>query len=722
LSTLGDAVMARTLRMPLVAATPGDGAAAARQLDVALMGVGFKLTGELLTRLSAVDGDAVTAAGARLIAVVGRLVGDDVRHNVYFREFPRNVPDTLDFWVQCIRTALADPAVAGRIEEQLAAGWLNLLDLPTYGRYQHSYEEMVAAHQALVPSLKDRLTPVRAGDSEADEAHRLYLELAASPVPLPDDDLELLADLARYCVDRPQPESLPVREVRAVVNRARLAAGRDVLTDTVTDVLRLACAVSDGDVGLSEPTRFRSLRRAERRVLMTALDRVVAANDERLTDVPRHREAWKRLGERLHPHEYPRLAHAAEVFAVARGDRPAHSVAARVESALAAGDLTAAIDLLAARPGMLLRALDRLLRTATPQQIPDVVAAVERVVGAPALSGRVLLSLREFLHNRTTPAPARAFTNRRGRVWVATKQLSPLPSAPVERVLDLLDAEIVRRLPKGGTVVVDPAVRPVTLPLSQRSTASGFGVLPRGSHTPVDGTYLRFFVYWRQRELRTDYDLSALMLDDRFRKVGQLSYTNLTGFGGVHSGDITEAPDGASEFIDVDLGRMPGRYLIPMVNVFSGENFVDVADSFFGYMQRDPAQFGQPFEARTVRMKSTLVGTGRVALPLVFVRGEHGDWSARWLHLYLTGFPKFNAVENNANTTTLLVRGMLERSYLTIGDMLELMRRAGTDVTTWSDGVPVPADATYIGLEPPEHVEPGARVYATSRLHELIPG
>ena len=51
--------------------------------------------------------------------------------------------------------------------------------------------------------------------------------------------------------------------------------------------------------------------------------------------------ACKRLGERLHPHEYPEPPHAQDVFAVARGDRRVRSLAGRVELALAAGDLPA---------------------------------------------------------------------------------------------------------------------------------------------------------------------------------------------------------------------------------------------------------------------------------------------------------------------------------------------------------------------------------------------
>ena len=54
----------------------------------------------------------------------------------------------------------------------------------------------------------------------------------------------------------------------------------------------------------------------------------------------------------------------------------------------------------------------------------------------------------------------------------------------------------------------------LALPLSEKTKAVGFAVMPRGSVLPVANSILRFFFYWRQRQQRTDYDLSALMLDE----------------------------------------------------------------------------------------------------------------------------------------------------------------------------------------------------------------
>ncbi|MFJ1864813.1 hypothetical protein ACIOD1_09285 [Streptomyces sp. NPDC088097] len=714
-------VLRHTHRLPDPSGPAGQGDVVARQFDAALLSVGFKLSAALLGRLSELTGETVAETARRTLETVREMVGDHVRHNVYFLDFPANVPDTFEFWTRCVTEALADDASRERTLAQLRTGVVDLLTLPTYGTYRHAYADLLAAHDELIAAAGDRMTVLHAGASPEVEVGALYLALAGSSTPLGEEALRDLRVLAEHCVDGPQPDSVPVRENRAVVNLARLHAGRDLLLDTVTDVLRLACALSDGDVSLTDPTRFRSLSRPIRRALLAGLDAVVGASPAKLADVHAHREAFKRLGERIHPHEYPRWPHALDVFAVARGEKEARTFDSRVEELLGVNDVTGAVELLTAAPGRLFRSLDRLLRTCLTQDERDaVVAAAEQV--APRVAGRVLLSVREHLHNRARESgERRVFVNRRGGAWVTADERTLVYPAERERLVDLLDAETRRRLPAPGHLLVDPDVLDVALPLSGKATAAGLGVLPRGSLSPVEGELLRFFVHWKQTSRDTDYDLSAVMLDAAYETVCWLSYTNLTDVEGEHSGDITEAPQGASEFINLRLGAVRGDFVVPQVNIFSGEDFETVEESFFGFMLRDAEQAGRPFEARTVRMKSGLRGPGRVALPLAFLRGSDGRWRAKWTHLYLRGTPNGNRVEENRVSVATLLRGIVERDYLTVRHLTDLMSDRATSTTLW-DGASVPdGPVTYIGLERPEGLHPDSVVVTPENLRALIP-
>lgn len=716
---LTTAIIHRTLRVPAVSAPSGDGAAVARQLDAVLAGAGFKASRQLMEHLSGLEPGAAMDTAARVVGAVRELVGDSVAHQPYFVDFPSGVPDTVEFWLSCLRTALTRVgADAGDAEAVLALGPVNLLDLPTYGTYQHSYAEMLAAHDELIPAVSDRVTILHLGGALADETRALYLALAGSPTPLGEQDLQLLAELAGACLDGPQPEAIPVRENRAAVNAARLAAGRPlVAVDTVTDVLRLACHVSGGDASLAEPTRFRTFRQPERRVLLAALDQVVDGNPGKLGDVARFARRWQRLGERLHPHEHPGCPHAQQVFAVARGERTARSLAGRVELAFRAGDTSRAVEVLAHAPGMLLRQLDRALRSGAP--VADVLAGVRSVRGE--VSGRVLCSLREHLINRGEPDLARVFANRGRRAWVTPDARTPLPAGAADAVAALIDDELAGRLPRFERLVADPAVRTLALPLSGRATGDGFGVMPRGSRLPVDGELLRFFTSWRQTSQRTDFDLSALMLGEDFDCQGHVSWTNHHHDGAYYSGDITDATDGATEFIDIPLGTVSAAHIVPQVNIYSGEGFGEVAESMFGFMTRTLAQRGQPFEPATVRARSEMRGPSRVALPVAFSRAGDGTWTATWLHLYGRGTGWANRVETNRLSTALLTRAILGRRYLTVGHLVDLAAAKAGNYLPYEPGMELDEPVTFIGIDRPEGLPEGSDVFTLDRHNELVP-
>jgi hypothetical protein len=710
--SIRDAVIAKTLRVPTVDAERGDGAAVARQIDIALMSVGFKCSRELLEHLSGTHPAVAQETGRSALRAVRELVGDHVEHNVYFVDFPANVPDTVEFWDRCIADALLDQRSSGNILSQLRSGFVNLLDLPKYGRYQHTYAEMLAAHEPLIHSAKDRVTVLQLGRSLAEESYTLYLSLATHPVPLQQEDLALLRALADVHISDPHPEAVDVRENRAMINAARIGRGLPPWVDTPADVLRLACALSDGDVTLSAPTPLRSLRRAERRALMAALDEVVAANPAKLADIARYSERFKRLGERLHPHEHPLRPAAQDVFTVARGERTVRSLAGRVEIALADGDPDAAVDVLERAPGMLLRSVDRLARAGA--DIDRLTAALE--AAASGASTRVLLSLREHLLNRAGPSVARVFVNQQGRSWVAPEERPPLPAPFVRALAEVLDAEVASRLPHIDHFVIQPEARALTIPLSDKTRPNGLGILPRGSVQPL-AQHARFFVYWKQREHRTDLDLSVLLLDQDFQFADQVSWTNLSTLGATHSGDITEAPAGGSEFIDLDLGRVKATYVVPQVNKYAGEGFDQLEEVFFGFMERTPEQAGRPFEPRTVRAKSDLFGAGRVALPVTFARDEQGDWRATWMHLNLSGYPRFNRVEQNYGATSLLVRAILERQYLRLSYLEELLKTRGTVVL---DAAPEGQPVTYLGLDHADGLPDGSTIYTPANLEQLL--
>lgn len=727
-------IVQKTLRVPLAPlGAPGDGSIVARQMDVVLMKNGFKLSGELLAALSIRHPVDVSELGRVLLQTVRELVGSHVKHNAYFKDFPKNVPDTLEFWNECIVDALMDPRSRAVIGPQLFIGMVNLYDLLKYGNYQHSYEDMLAAHESFIPALGDRMTVLHLGKSLAHECKSLYLQLAGSLVPLNEADRELLKQLALMHIVVPV-SPVPVRENKAILNAIWLSAGRPILVDTPTDILRLSVALSEGDVTLEKRSKLRSHPRLVRYALMRELDRILTEVPGKLADVSLHREPFKRLGERLHPHEYKEFQKSQQFFAAARRDWKstelivrslAQPLAGKVQRAFKSGRIGEATKLLAAAPGRLFRSLDHLLRSANPMEVDKAILPVVKDV-APKVTGRVLLSVSEHLSNRSRSLDERIFMNRQGTAWVTPDDRQIIDSGLIGTTRYLIHQELAGRLPKIDTLIVEEEALGLALPLSQKMQPRGLGVMPRGSVSTLGNQpVLRFFVHWKEATQRTDYDLSLFTLDKDFNYLNQISWTSLRGTGMVHSGDITNgAGDGSSEFIDVRLDSIPGRtrFIIPQVNVFCGDDFTQAREVFFGYMMRHATQQGAPFEPRTVRTKSEIRGSGKVALPLVFADTSLG-WQAKWLHMYLKGQGFGNRVEANRFSSTKLAKTIWERSFIDISGLAEIWRHRTEKLIVLPPGGEVPQDVKgiYIGLSRPENLPKDLKAYTPLNLGELIP-
>ena len=71
---------------------------------------------------------------------------------------------------------------------------------------------------------------------------------------------------------------------------------------TYTDVLRIAVAMSDGDVSLATPTKFKNFKRKERRFLLRLFNNLGSLGNNE--DLLRHKSMFLRLGEKIHPGEY----------------------------------------------------------------------------------------------------------------------------------------------------------------------------------------------------------------------------------------------------------------------------------------------------------------------------------------------------------------------------------------------------------------------------------
>jgi len=657
--TLIQAIIERTQRVPRVGIFLGkeeanaDSEKVSRQLDIALISVGFKADSDLLEYISGLTKVDAVHLSKEIVNAIKTLVGDHVKHNTYFKRFPDEVPDTIEFWTKLIEETYGEDGA------ELWNG--NLLQLNGYGKYQHTYEEMVRAHQPLVEKSKRSLKQVKLGAPFQTEVNKLFISLAESTVPLNESDKTLLAKLASVSVKK--PVNVPVRENKAIINSVYLDEGEPLVVDTVADVLRLAAFISDGDVTLTNKTRYKAFTHKQKRGMVKALSCI---EDNKLADVLRYKEEFKRLNERLHGGKYPQIKRMLDI---ARGVEKIETAQSKVEKAFESGNVLKALDVLDNFPGQLVRSINRLLLSSKIKDLDSVYASIERALEKS--STRVAISLRQYIENRNNDRRGRVFVNKKGGTYVLQGTLEKLPDNVLTHLKEIVDNVTSDRM-ADTQIVVAPEISHYAIPISDRDRAAGLNVVPRGTETWLDPELevLRFFVYWKEKEHRTDYDLSAIMLDENFQVVGQLSYTGLTAVGGVHSGDITSAPRGASEFIDIELNKVKAKYVVPQVNIFTGDSFDEAKEAFFGYMLRSYEEKGKPFEAKTVETKSDLYGSNRIALPMIFINTAEG-WKVKQLNVFLKGHPNFNATENNSSQTQTLVEGIVNDKYLTLEYLAE---------------------------------------------------
>ena len=498
------------------------------------------------------------------------------------------------------------------------------------------------------PLPGDDGTLTELGLATAQDLERIVADLIAQATPFSVQDRADLMALRDF-----GPEAAPrvaVKENLAVLTVTFPDLDFSASYRTVTDVLRLAVAMAGGDVSLAEPCRFPSFSRAQRRRLLGLLDAVGQAQDSRdsAEEMARHCERWKRLVRHLRPGDYARHfpRAAALLHQVASGEAEA-GFTSRLEEALARRDVDGALRLLSARPGVFARRLNHLLRLCADDAARErVVAEFARV--APEVSLPVLARLWEYF---SSPGPdalpwrvvaIKAATGAKTTLIPSTRRPGPADAAVVRAV-----EEALRRRAHLGRIAVDQGLyEGYTAPVGLRSASPGMRTAGRGTRLPLpEGETIRFFLHWRDlpeappkapgpagpdaaedRDTRVDLDLSAFFVSEDFTRTEQIAYYNLRSTAAVHSGDLTSAPNGAAEFIDVTLAealRQGWRYVVMTVHSFSHHRLSEVPECWAGAMARgaDP-QSGEVFEASTVMQRLDLVSPTFNATPFVIDLAE----------------------------------------------------------------------------------------------------
>ena len=667
-----------------------------------LQNLGYTLSPEVIFRMRSLALDAFLLLAYDILGILKEFRAVRNYHPMY-PNFPRQVIEASDaeLYINAILHYFSFAMVD-------ATGDQSFIWLPKYAKDRR---------EPLDEKVKLQVLHVARGA----EPSEIASQLAGSNTSLSDTDKADLKFLYEEFLDRGLfgfPKDVPNKENLAFLGTVffggHLSCTFPYLSPhfkTATDVLRLAVALSDGDISLATPTKFRKFKRAERRELLALLDGCLKGYDyddpDRrwssvvpvAEDISRHEGAWLRLAERLHPGEYADRYHGAfdSIWMVRNSNLP-QSWRSKVEEAVRSGNIKEAIELLVERPGEYARRLDQLLRVATTYEDKVKVAEAFLVV-ADKVSTPVLLQAKAHFEARSAGNCMEELPERTVFPKGNVAKVQLVPALPR---LDEDGQEVCKLLPRGissvllhrfktlpplGKVYLDSKLQSYLLPFSQRSASKSLRTIVRGSCIPFyfyHKNILRAFLWWRQpgspikgreearyNKSRTDLDLSIVFFSKKWEMLGRVAYYDLKNDYSWHSGDITSAPDGACEFIDIDISKAfkaGVRYAVMTVTGFTTQNFCDLPECFAGWMLREKAQKGEVFDPKTVEDKADLASETRSGIPVIF---DLDKMESIWCDsaLSIDRHSPVN-VDNNKSAIELLCRAMSRTDKPSVYDLL----------------------------------------------------
>ena len=574
--------------------------------------LGFTFSKELLERVCHLTRDEFTSFYGSLILALKELVGADVTYNPMYPNFPQQVAEASD--IELFINAIVHYWSFGTL-------------IPEYEKNERL--PLIDDNKMIVLTVGNR-----------DDLMEIFKNLVASKTSLSAQDKEDVTIILKNCADYVNylPDEIPLKENVAFIGKLLIeespiksAEAISKYFHTATDVLRLVTALSDGDISLASKTKYRNLKRRERRMILDLL----SSCGDITEDLFRYQYEWIRVAEIIHPFEYNSLKYknVNEAFYTLRNEKKPLMFGGKVQAAILRKDMKAAADLLKSRPGEFARQLDKVLRDSDD---PNYVLKCFKTVAAE-ISTPVLLQVRQHFIGRMneTPAPIRVFFPK-GNLAKATSVKNELPDIDkticqnvIKTCCDALIEQYRSKEPL-GKVYIDEDLKNYLVPFNQRSASNASKSVVRGSQLPIksDATAVRAFIWWTNASNgeRVDIDLSAAIYDSDWKYVEHVSYTRLRSnkMRAYHSGDITNGGSvkgkGVAEFLDVDIDAVleNGRYIVYQIYNYTDQHYSSLENCRFGWMEREDVDSGEIFEPTTVNMVMDVNAEGTVAIPVVF--------------------------------------------------------------------------------------------------------
>ena len=380
-------------------------------------------------------------------------------------------------------------------------------------------------------------------------------------------------------------DNITYKETLAVVGATLLKYTNPFVNKlTATDILRII--YKSHDSSLYDIIRIKLSMRI-RRFVLSALNKDISYDD-----MVKYRSKWIILGEILHPNskrnkiKYPITN---KHFNNLRQNAKHLTFNSQLERAYAT-DALQVVNLLKDRAGLFIRNMHRFIKVFGEDDINLLISHITKV--APGASINVLFQAMNYFNNYESSTVNCRIVG--GNISLTERSHDYGTINYAQTIANTLSIALKSKISKLNThpmdnksIYISPLLKNYTIPNDLRNMDSSFRLISRWSTVPFDKSKnIRFFIWWKNKHISEpiDVDLAAVFLSDNMHTVDNLSYTNTTSIYGTFSGDITNAPNGASEYIDIDLTKQKDyRYIMINVFNFTGDTFNNIPEATFGW-------------------------------------------------------------------------------------------------------------------------------------------
>ncbi|HHL2459777.1 TPA: hypothetical protein ACQ30S_004112 [Yersinia enterocolitica] len=557
--------------------------------------LGYDISENLYHYLSSL-GENAEQACLNLLNMAKESVGAHVEHKIFYPNFPLQVMELSE--AELFFNAIVHYWTVGSWSPEYAVNKRDLLN-----------EE----------NKKTKISLIK-----EEELKQYFFKILSSKDSVP----ESLNEFVKACLEKGWMSDfegeVPFKETLVLIALHEINKGHPLnnIVKTTTDVLRLMAALSEQDIYLKEKIKFKSLSRKTRRIIVNALECVI-----NIDDVKRHASLWIKAFHNLHIGEYKNKS--SKIASLFRNQNNVVTFETNVFESIKSEKMKEASELLKAKPSVFARNLDKLVRSSQTKEDLDAVLLNFSQV-AKKVESKILLQLMGHFYRRHEAIDNRlVFTSgKKGQALIASglKALRNETINTIEKIIEnaLLDIFKEKNILDNKKIYISPEMKTILLPTQLSSTSESKKTIARGSKVPfaidkkeTDKDILRLFIYWKG----FDVDLSAVFLKEDYSEHSLNSFDNLRNDFSTHSGDIVYAPNGASEFIDVNVEKALSkgvRFVAMDVRVYDGETFALHDICFAGYMLRNESQVGEIYEPTTVKTKFDLTSDSMTSLPCIF--------------------------------------------------------------------------------------------------------